>query len=166
MKSTRLLPTIPWIIFGYIEPLLILNVAVTILLSPAGYASSQVDPALILNYPLLSPGAYSTVLQLANTCVIAAGVSILLFHVVQSRQAIVGYLVLTSVADIGHIMATASGMGREYFLDISRWNGMTWINMCGSQVILVLRLATLMGAFGEIRWEENRGVEAYHGKVM
>jgi hypothetical protein len=71
MKPTKLLPTIPWIIFGFVEPILILNVTFTILLSPT----------LTLHYPLLSPGAYGAVLQLANTCAMVVGLNVLLIHV-------------------------------------------------------------------------------------
>jgi len=165
MKSTRLLPTIPWIIFGVIEPLLILNVTVTILLSPTSYAATQTDPTLKLHYPLLSPGAYGAVLQLANTCAMVVGLNVLLIQVANSRQAVQGYLIVTSVTDIGHLMATAAGMGKDYFWDVPRWDYMAWINVVGSVLFLGLRLATLMDAFGAIGGEERREVEARQGKT-
>lgn len=166
MKSPRILPTVPWIIFGFLEPTMILNVTFTILRSPTSYASAQTDPTLKLHYPALSPGAYGTVLQLANTCVLAAGLSVLLIHVADSRSAVKGYLALTSGIDIGHIAATVAGMGEEYFWDVPRWNGMAWTNIVGSLIILALRLLTSMGAFGKIGRSEKREVEARQGKTM
>lgn len=165
MKPTKLLPTIPWIIFGFVEPILILNVTFTILLSPTYYASAQTDPTLTLHYPLLSPGAYGAVLQLANTCAMVVGLNVLLIHVSGSRQAVNGYLILTSGTDIGHLMATAAGMGTDHFWDVARWDRMAWLNIAGSLVFLGVRLATVMGAFGAIAGDEKREVEARLGKT-
>ena len=93
------------------------------------------------------------------------GLNVLLIQVADSRRAVQGYLILTSGTDIGHLMATAAGMGNDYLWDVSRWDYMAWVNIVGSLLFLGVRLATVMGAFGAIGCEERRKVEARQRKT-
>jgi hypothetical protein len=75
-----------------------------------------------------------------------------------------GFLILTSITDMGHIAATAAGMGQDYFWNLGRWNSMAWTNIWGSVVMMGLRLATLWGVFGDFGLKEERKVESRPGK--
>lgn len=63
------------------------------------------------------------------------------------------YLFAVALADYGHIYAAYRGVGSEVFLDVGRWDEMTWANVGVSAFLNVCRWGTLMGVFGSLQIE-------------
>lgn len=67
------------------------------------------------------------------------------------------YIFCLALGDVGHCYATYIAMGREAFLDIARWNLLTWGNLGVSACLVVSRVAYLLGAFEEAKVTKGNG---------
>lgn len=67
------------------------------------------------------------------------------------------YLIAVGFADFGHIYASIRGVGLEYTLDVASWNSLFAGNVGVSAFLNVNRWLTVMGAFGKIQLENQKG---------
>lgn len=61
------------------------------------------------------------------------------------------YIIACALADVGHLSATYSVIGREGFVDVGGWNHMAWGNIGITAFLLIVRIAYLIGLFGSDR---------------
>lgn len=66
-------------------------------------------------------------------------------------QVVRNYVIALAVADIGHLVATASVVGYSHLFDVGSWNAMAWGNVGATAFLFVTRMAYLLGLFGEDR---------------
>lgn len=59
-------------------------------------------------------------------------------------------MVILVIADLGHLLSCYKGMG-NYFWNITGWNEMAWANILAAVSLLVNRVMTIIGVFGQIR---------------
>lgn len=112
-------------------------------LVPGGEKSHMVHPTTT------SVSSTVMVLMTGNIYLLLAGLAVLccLFSTPQVAR---NYLLIVACADLGHIYSFYSGLGRDTFLDVARWNDMTWGNVGVSAFLFVNRLATAAGVFGVV----------------
>ncbi|KAI1176277.1 hypothetical protein F4777DRAFT_547003 [Nemania sp. FL0916] len=144
------LPTIPFVIFGIIEPVLLIIAYITTLQDPFAFYSRQAPnyalPAEPSSFP---PQAQILTLQLVNVYLLLAAMAVICSWTTHARTAR-WYLGAVALADYGHIWACYVGVGRELFLQPSEWNDMLWGSVGVSAFLNVVRLLTLVGAFGAV----------------
>ncbi|KAI2464989.1 hypothetical protein F4781DRAFT_435877 [Annulohypoxylon bovei var. microspora] len=136
------LPVIPRVVFGVVEPAMLMPRQPRRLLRRA----SPALPAL----PALPPQALVLLLQLTNVFLLLAGLAVLCSWTAHASVAR-WYLVAVALADYGHVWACYRGVGARVFWDTAAWNDMLWGAVAGSAALNVLRWATLLGAFGRVR---------------
>ena len=59
------------------------------------------------------------------------------------------FLVACAIADVGHLWATYTVIGRANFVDVKAWNALAWGNIGITAFLLLTRLLYLSGAFGK-----------------
>ncbi|KAI1335730.1 hypothetical protein F5Y15DRAFT_239347 [Xylariaceae sp. FL0016] len=143
------LPTLPSIILGVVEPLLLVWAYISAIADPLAFYAGQTP-----NHPLgpdeeLAPQARVFVLQLANVYLLLAAVAVICCWTPHARTAR-WYLFVVALADYGHIWATYRGVGDELFWDVGGWNDMVWGSVGGSVALNLVRWTTLLGLWGEV----------------
>ncbi|KAK6950276.1 hypothetical protein Daesc_008602 [Daldinia eschscholtzii] len=144
------LPAFPLVVFGVVEPILLIWAYIVALRDPASYFAAQVPHVPIPSSEPLSPQSLALLLQLANVFLLLAALAVVCSWTAQASVAR-WYLVAVALADYGHVWACYRGVGAEVFWDTAKWNDVLWGGVAGSLVLNVLRWGTLVGAFGEIR---------------
>ncbi|KAI1073347.1 hypothetical protein F5B20DRAFT_567372 [Whalleya microplaca] len=153
------LPTYPVVVFGIIEPALLIWAYISALRSPSTFFYTQIPPSSPLsspnpnpnpNPPDLSPQAHILTLQLANVYLLLAALGVLCASTSHARVAR-WYLAAVAAADWGHVWAVRRGAGAAVFWDVRRWNDMLWGGVGVSVLLNALRVLTLLGAFGPVR---------------
>ncbi|KAI0202191.1 hypothetical protein F4808DRAFT_422271 [Astrocystis sublimbata] len=145
------LPTIPLVIFGVVEPVLLVVAYVTTLQDPFAFYAAQAqnhelsasDPS---SYP---PQAQIVTLQLVNVYLLLAAMALICSWTTSARTARL-YLAAVALADYGHIWACYVGVGLDLFLKPAEWNDMLWGSVGVSVFLNIVRLATLAGVFGVV----------------
>ena len=61
------------------------------------------------------------------------------------------YVIALAIADIGHLVATASVVGYRHLFDVGSWNSMAWGNVGATTFLFVTRVAYLLGLLGKDR---------------
>jgi len=61
------------------------------------------------------------------------------------------YVVALAIADVGHLVATASVVGYGHLFDVGSWNSMAWGNVGATAFLFLTRSAYLLGLFGDDR---------------
>ncbi|KAI1194828.1 hypothetical protein F5X97DRAFT_262751 [Nemania serpens] len=146
------LPTFPFVIFGIVEPLLLVLAYVTTLKDPfsfyarqaQNYELSEEDPA---SFP---PQAEILTLQLVNVYLLLAAVGVICSWTTHASVAR-SYLAAVSLADYGHMWSCYVGVGLDLLLRPSEWNDVLWGSVGVSLFLNAVRLLTLAGAFGPVR---------------
>ncbi|TKA76241.1 hypothetical protein B0A55_06388 [Friedmanniomyces simplex] len=138
----------PFLLFGVIEPALLIWAYAILLQDPKSYYLGQV-PHSILADASFKPQAELVVLLLGNVYLLLALLAVVCIWTSHRRVAIF-YLLAVAVADLGHIYAIYRVWG-ETFWDLNQWNDMMWGNVGVSAFLHVNRLATVLGLFGRGR---------------
>ncbi|KAK3307202.1 uncharacterized protein B0T15DRAFT_510502 [Chaetomium strumarium] len=142
------LPTFPLLVFGIIEPLLLVWAYIIGMGNPHEYLAKQI-PGGSPSTTSFSPQAEGVTLQLINVFLLLAPMAVICCF--SSDPATVkGYLFAVALADYGHMYATYRAVGEEVFFNTSLWNDMVWGGVAVNATLNVLRWLTLFGAFGRI----------------
>jgi hypothetical protein len=142
------LPAWPLLLFGIIEPVLLVWAWITNFKDPATYYISQYPTGTALTTPF-PPQALSLSLQMGNVLLLLAFMAVICSWTAHSDIS-KKYLVAVAVADFGHIYAAYVSLGDELFWDVSKWNDMAWGNIGASVFLNVNRWATVLGLFGTV----------------
>ena len=146
--SYSVLPTYPLLLFGIVEPLLLVWAYIINFLDPGTYYIRQHPTASSLTTVVTSQ-AISLSLQLGNVLLLLALMAFICcwtHHPDIPKK----YLIAVAIADIGHIYAAYVALGEETFWDVSKWNDMVWGNVGVSVFLNVHRWATVLGVFGTV----------------
>ncbi|KAI1212435.1 uncharacterized protein F4807DRAFT_371211 [Annulohypoxylon truncatum] len=141
------LPVIPRIVFGVVEPAMLVWAYKDSLENPTAFFAAQAPP---FSADAVPPQALVLLLQLTNVYLLLAAVAVLCSWTSHASIA-KWYLVAVALADYGHVHACYRGVGPDVFWDTSSWNAMLWGGVGVSAALNVLRWATLLGAFGRLR---------------
>ncbi|KAI2779018.1 hypothetical protein F4815DRAFT_446842 [Daldinia loculata] len=143
------LPAFPLVVFGVVEPILLIWAYIVALRDPAAFFAAQAP-----NHPFpvsepIPPQALVLLLQLINVYLLLAGLAVVCSwtsHASVARW----YLVVVAFADYGHIWACYRGVGPELFWNTAEWNDMLWGGVGGSVALNVVRWFTVLGVFGAL----------------
>ncbi|GAW24339.1 hypothetical protein ANO14919_139230 [Xylariales sp. No.14919] len=154
------LPAIPFVVFGVVEPLLLVLAYVTILQDPfTFYARQAQNHELPMSPASFPPQAQIMTLQLVNVYLLLAAMAVICIwttHASIARR----YLAAVALADYGHIWACYVGVGLELLLQPTEWNDMLWGSVGVSIFLNVVRLLTLVGVFGTVKeYSQDSGKE-------
>ncbi|KAK0334151.1 hypothetical protein LTR02_009795 [Friedmanniomyces endolithicus] len=143
----RAVPLWPFLLFGVIEPALLVWAYVLILQDPRKFYIDQVPHSALADagFP---PQAKLLVLLLGNVYLLLAPLAVICIWTPHRRVAVY-YLIAVGLGDLGHIYATYSVWG-EAFWDLSLWNDMMWGNVGVSAFFHLNRWVTLFGLFGRL----------------
>ncbi|KAK3389656.1 hypothetical protein B0H63DRAFT_102789 [Podospora didyma] len=148
------LPTIPLVVFGIIEPILLVIAYITAMSNPRQYFADQ-SPSFAVAQNQWTPQALGMTLQMANVLLLLAPLAVVACWSRDANTAR-GFLFCVALADFGHIYATYAAVGPAIFWDYRGWNGAVGGNIAGSAVLNVLRWMTLFGVLGKV--EDGEGV--------
>ncbi|KAK3640154.1 hypothetical protein LTR56_005566 [Elasticomyces elasticus] len=137
----------PFVLFGIIEPALLIWAYVVLLRDPKQFYLDQVPHAPLAEVAGFTPQAELLVLLLGNVYVLLALLAVICIWT-PYRSVATYYLLAVALADLGHIYATYSIWG-ENFWNLNQWNDMMWGNVGVSAFLHVNRLATVLGVFGK-----------------
>ena len=126
--------------------------ALTSLYDPANFVHSHAPLPHGQSPPLLSTGALTFTFCNANLYLTVGAITILITWY-SNERVVRSWLVILVLADLGHLFGCYKGMG-NYFWDIAGWNEMAWANVLAALALLVNRLMTIAGVFGQIRDNE------------
>ncbi|KAK4239001.1 hypothetical protein C8A03DRAFT_14565 [Achaetomium macrosporum] len=142
------LPIFPLLVFGVIEPILLIWAYIAGMRDPHEYFAKQV-PGASPSTTAFSAQAEGVTLQLVNALLLLAPMAVVCCFSRDPATA-KGYLFAVALADYGHIYATYRAVGAEVFFHTSLWNDMVWGGVAVSGALNVLRWLTLFGAFGRV----------------
>ncbi|KAI0133606.1 hypothetical protein BJ170DRAFT_169197 [Xylariales sp. AK1849] len=146
------LPTWPLVLFGIIEPVLLVWAYITALSDPFTFFASQA-PNAPLSAKEFGPQALAMTLQQANVLLLLGAIATICSFTTRVSTTR-WYLIAVAFADLGHIWATYKAVGPEYFWNLGEWNDMIWGNVGASVFLNINRWLTVMDAFGRL----GRGV--------
>ncbi|KAI0456147.1 hypothetical protein F5B21DRAFT_468872 [Xylaria acuta] len=145
------LPAIPFVIFGIVEPVLLMIAYITTLQDPFTFYARQAQnhelPAGPSSFP---PQAQILTLQLVNVYLLLAAMAVICSWTTHARTAR-WYLAAVALADYGHIWACYVGVGLDLLLQPAEWNDMLWGSVGVSVFLNIVRLSTLAGVFGAVK---------------
>ncbi|ETS74317.1 hypothetical protein PFICI_14183 [Pestalotiopsis fici W106-1] len=160
------LPTWPFLLFGVIEPLLLVWAYIVGMRDPLAFYADQVPGSPVGAVAasggsdlLLQPQSLSLVLQLQNVYLLLAAMAILACVTGRDPATARLYLVAVALADLGHIYASYAAMGPDAFWDYRGWNQMVWGNVGVSAFLHINRLLTVLGVFGPVAAVSPEGVK-------
>ncbi|KAB5578299.1 hypothetical protein GE09DRAFT_1089231 [Coniochaeta sp. 2T2.1] len=142
------LPTIPAIILGVIEPLLLLSATIQITMDPAWFFILQA-PSYPLPVSAVPPQGVGAAQQLGNIFLMLTFFAILCVWTPHPEIARY-YCLIVALADWGHIYSFHRAVGGDYFWNFAGWHRHMWENVGVSVFLNVVRLATVAGVFGKI----------------
>ncbi|EPS41043.1 hypothetical protein H072_5073 [Dactylellina haptotyla CBS 200.50] len=152
----HVMPTIPWIAFGILEPILCVGACFTILVDPhAGLRALGPSPEAY--HPDEAPVA--AIVSLANVSLLMAGAEFVCCYLSREVQVARAYICCLIVADLGHIFPAYKGVGPILFMNPAGWNAITALNIWGAVGVIGMRVAYLAGVFGE----DNQSVGGKNG---
>ncbi|KAI0408807.1 hypothetical protein F4802DRAFT_368027 [Xylaria palmicola] len=150
------LPAFPLVVFGVVEPLLLVVGYFTALRDPSAFYVRQAQnhelPADASAFP---PQALIMTLQLVNVYLLLAAMAVICSWTTHAGITRL-YLAAVALADYGHIWACYVGVGLDLFLRPAEWNDMLWGSVGVSVFLNIVRLLTLAGVFGAVRDGEQR----------
>ncbi|ETN46432.1 uncharacterized protein HMPREF1541_00616 [Cyphellophora europaea CBS 101466] len=142
------LPAWPFLLFGIIEPALLIWALVSIYNDPNDFYVRQHYEAS-LQQVLLTPQALVLVLQTGNIFLLLAGLAVICSWTTHAEVA-KRYLFVVAIADLGHIWGNYKGLGDQYFWEFAQWNDLIWGSVGVSAFLNINRWATLVGLFGRV----------------
>ncbi|KAI2630660.1 hypothetical protein GGR54DRAFT_648260 [Hypoxylon sp. NC1633] len=152
------LPIFPLVVFGIVEPALLLWGYIVALRNPRAFYAAQASHAPLPAYPAspttspsgdVPPQSLVLLLQLANVYALLAALGVACTwtpHASVARR----FLLALALADYGHVWAAYRGVGAQVFWTPALWNDVLWGGVAGSAVLNGLRWLTLLGAFGAV----------------
>ncbi|KAI0844169.1 hypothetical protein F5Y00DRAFT_210319 [Daldinia vernicosa] len=154
------LPAFPLVVFGVVEPVLLIWAYIVALRDPTAFFAAQAPnfplPLPVVSVsepepvePVIPPQALVLLLQLVNVYLLLAGLAVVCSWTPHASVAR-GYLVVVALADYGHIWACYRGVGAELFWNTAEWNDMLWGGVGVSLALNVVRWFTVLGAFGAL----------------
>ncbi|KAI1457243.1 hypothetical protein F4805DRAFT_429407 [Annulohypoxylon moriforme] len=141
------LPVIPRIVFGVVEPAMLIWAYKDCQTNPTAFFAAQAPPFTADSIP---PQALVLLLQLVNVYLLLAALAVLCSWT-SHKSVAKWYLLVVAFADYGHIWACYRGVGEEVFWDTGRWNEMLWGGVGVSVLLNLARWGTLLGGFGRLR---------------
>ncbi|KAI0526568.1 hypothetical protein F5B22DRAFT_165914 [Xylaria bambusicola] len=150
------LPTIPFVILGIVEPVLLVWAYITTLLDPfTFYVKQAQNYELPLDDPSsFPPQAQIMTLQLVNVYLLLAAMALICTWTTHAGITRL-YLAAVALADYGHIWACYVGVGYELFVRPAEWNDLLWGSVGVSVFLNAVRLLTLAGVFGAVKDHEG-----------
>ncbi|KAH9906241.1 hypothetical protein F4778DRAFT_725082 [Xylariomycetidae sp. FL2044] len=148
------LPTIPFVVLGVLEPVLLIWAYIQCLLDPTTFYQSQVPPAVLSTTtnltPPIPPQGLVLTLQVVNVYALLAAMALICCWTTNAATA-KWYCFAVALADYGHIWACYRGVGPEVFWDpLGSWNDMLWGGVGASAFLNLVRWGTLVGVFGRV----------------
>ncbi|KAI0174192.1 hypothetical protein BJ166DRAFT_140735 [Pestalotiopsis sp. NC0098] len=151
------LPTWPFLLFGVVEPLLLVYAYFVGMRDPLAFYADQVPNVAAAGFP---PQALSLTLQLQNVYLLLAALAVITCYTGRDPATARLYLAAVALADLGHIYASYAALGRDAFFDTAGWNHMIWGNVGVSAFLHLNRLFTLFGLFGPVAGRIGGGSRA------
>ncbi|KAK6524904.1 hypothetical protein TWF281_011800 [Arthrobotrys megalospora] len=142
----HVMPTIPWIVFGFIEPAALAYACFVAFKDPHEYMRA-LGPTPDSYNP--DDASIAAILSLGNVFLLIAAAQFLCCHVSSEPRVARAYIFCVALADYGHIWATYKGIGYDLLMNPLAWNDTTAGNIGASAVLNVLRIAYLLGLFGK-----------------
>ncbi|KAL4924875.1 uncharacterized protein BDV17DRAFT_294968 [Aspergillus undulatus] len=175
MPST-IFPTWPHLVFAVFEPISLIGGWLCPILDLQGFVLDQVpnspshsgNPSPSASAAAVMPGpkeveihATSVALayQLANLYGLLAVLGAGVLHATSEPKVLRNYLVALAIADIGHVYVTYLAMGPDVFLDVARWNVLTWGNVGVTLFLFANRILYFLGVFGYAGADSVEGKE-------
>ncbi|KAK6332058.1 hypothetical protein TWF718_002593 [Orbilia javanica] len=156
----HVLPTIPWILSGLLEPAGLasrynkgpdiyqrLFPLSTLFKDPHEYLRSLGPTPSVYNPDDTS--ATGAILTLVNFFLYSAAVQFLCCHVASEPGLARAYLKMTLFFDYGHVWASYKGIGYDLLISPWDWNFVTVVNIGVVCVLHLLRITYLSGLFGK-----------------
>ncbi|KAK0274610.1 hypothetical protein LTR35_007948 [Friedmanniomyces endolithicus] len=143
----RAVPLWPFLLFGVLEPALLVWAYTMIVQDPRKFFTDQV-PHNALPDASFTAQAKLLVLLLGNVYLLLAPLAVICTWT-PHRSVAMYYLMAVGLGDLGHIYATYQVWG-EAFWDLNLWNDMMWGNVGVSAFFHLNRRATLLGVFGRL----------------
>ncbi|KAI1190554.1 hypothetical protein F5B17DRAFT_62615 [Nemania serpens] len=153
------LPTFPFVIFGVVEPALLVTAYITTLQDPFTFYAKQAQNHELSTGPAsFPPQAQILTLQLVNVYLLLAAMAVICSWTTHASVAR-SYLAAVSLADYGHIWACYVGVGLDLLLQPAEWNDMLWGSVGVSLFLNAVRLLTLAGVFGPVKESQEGPVK-------
>ncbi|KAF2280049.1 uncharacterized protein EI97DRAFT_108824 [Westerdykella ornata] len=155
MALGTILPFWPALLFTYLEPLALIMGWNAAWNSPSEFVSRQTpSPSLSTTVP---DGALILSYTIGNVFILLGALAIVCTAITRDPRVAKSYLLVVSIADLGHIYASYKILGPSVFWKFNDYNDMMWGNIGVSAFLHINRIATLLGVFGQLD-EQHRGV--------
>ena len=145
---SAILPPIPRFVFTILEPLSLVAGYLAPLLNTSKFVSSQVPSAIPT---ILTSTNRVLALQLGNCYGLIGLIGVGVLYATNEPIVVRNYIIACAIADVGHLWATYTVIGRESFLDVGGWNNVAWGNIGITAALFVFRVLYLMGLLGQDR---------------
>ncbi|KAF2205616.1 hypothetical protein GQ43DRAFT_436845 [Delitschia confertaspora ATCC 74209] len=149
MTLGTLLPAWPALLFGYLEPAVVLKAWYDATTIPHTFTLAQ-DPTPRSSTTPLNPATAVVSYSLGNLYLVLALFAVLVVHINRDPRVTKFYLFFLAIGDLGHLVSFYRALGEDVFWDWSRWNEMVWGNIVATMFLFVNRLSTLAGVFGRV----------------
>ncbi|KAK6497500.1 hypothetical protein TWF481_011907 [Arthrobotrys musiformis] len=144
--AQHVMPTIPYIIFGYVEPIILACACFVALKYPHQYLRS-LGPTPDTYQP--DDASLAAILSLGNVFLLAGLAQFLCCNVSKEVHIARSFIYLLVLADWGHLWATYMGIGYDIFINPRLWNTAAAVNIGGAVAMNIIRFAYLFGFFGK-----------------
>ncbi|KAK1749662.1 hypothetical protein QBC47DRAFT_395449 [Echria macrotheca] len=148
--SRSVLPTIPLVIFGIIEPALLVWGYISGTRDPFTFFADQA-PNHSVTASAFTPQSEILTLQIINIYALVLAPAAVACSFTRDAFTAKVYLFFVALADWGHMYAVYKGVGPEYFWNVQGWNNMVAGGVGVSAALNVFRWATLLGLFGSVK---------------
>ncbi|PKS09211.1 hypothetical protein jhhlp_003825 [Lomentospora prolificans] len=139
------LPPFPRVVFTILEPISLIGGFLGAVYSPDWFIAEQIPSAVQVP---ASDNSRLITLQLGNLYLLLCMVGVGVLSATTEIKVVRNYLCALWIADIGHIALTWYALGNGYFMDVSKWNAMTWGNIGATAFLFMTRTAYFLGIFG------------------
>ncbi|KAH7176572.1 hypothetical protein EDB81DRAFT_773018 [Dactylonectria macrodidyma] len=141
------LPTIPRVVFTIIEPISLVAGFLGAIVDPAWFVAEQVPQTK----PIITENSIVLALELGNLYLLLAFIGLSVLNTTSEIKVVRSYLVALWLGDIGHILFSGYGLGKDKLLSPAEWNAMAWGNVAMTLFLLIMRSAYFLGLFGPDR---------------
>ncbi|KAH7020030.1 hypothetical protein EDB80DRAFT_214639 [Ilyonectria destructans] len=142
------LPTVPRVVFTIIEPISLVAGFLGAIADPAWFVAEQIpqtEPVVITENSVV------LALELGNLYLLLAFIGLAVLNTTSEIKVVRAYLVALWLGDIGHILFSSYGLGKDMLLNPAEWNAMAWGNVAMTVFLLLMRSAYFLGLFGPDR---------------
>ncbi|KPM40469.1 hypothetical protein AK830_g6094 [Neonectria ditissima] len=120
------LPTIPRIVFTIVEPISLVAGFLGAMLDPAWFAAEQIPQTEPL---VINDNGVVLALELGNLYLLLAFIGLAVLNTTSEVKVVRSYLVALWLGDVGHILFSGYGLGKDKLLNPAEWNAMAWGNV-------------------------------------